>query len=101
VLCGNDLIAIGAIDAFVDHGFAVPADISVVGYDDIWFSSSRLVQLTTVRQPRHEMGRAAVSLAFERLAEPALEPRDVILPHEFVPRRTTAPPARTSEASVA
>jgi LacI family transcriptional regulator len=94
-LCGNDLIAIGAIDAFVDRGYAIPADISIVGYDDIWFSSSRLVQLTTVRQPRHEMGRATVSLALERLADPELEPREVILPHEFVSRRTTARPART------
>jgi LacI family transcriptional regulator len=100
VLCGNDLIAIGAIDAFVDRGFTVPGDISVVGYDDIWFSSSRLVQLTTVRQPRHEMGRAAVALAFERLADAAVEPREVILPHEFVSRRTTARPARTPTVGV-
>lgn len=91
VLCGNDLIALGAIDAFVDHGLAVPGDISVVGYDDIWFSSSRLVQLTTVRQPRDAMGRVAVSLALDRLADPQLAPRDVVLPHEFVLRRTTAP----------
>jgi LacI family transcriptional regulator len=95
VLCGNDLIAIGAIDAFIDHGLTIPADVSVVGYDDIWFSSSRLVQLTTVRQPRHAMGHAAVSLALERLADVDVGPREVILPHEFVLRRTTAPPTRT------
>lgn len=94
VLCGNDLIALGAIDAFVDHGLAVPDDVSVVGYDDIWFSSSRLVQLTTVRQPRHAIGKAAVALALDRLAGGGIEPREVILPHEFVLRRTTAPPRR-------
>jgi len=90
VLCGNDLIALGAIDAFLAHGLSVPEDVSVAGYDDIWFASSRLVQLTTVRQPRHEMGRAAVSLALERLAEPDLPPREVIMEHELVVRRTTA-----------
>jgi LacI family transcriptional regulator len=90
VLCGNDLIALGAIDAFVDHGLTVPGDVSVVGYDDIWFASSRLVQLTTVRQPREAIGRAAVSLALDRLADGKIEQRNVILPHELVVRRTTA-----------
>jgi len=70
----------------------VPEDISVAGYDDIWFASSRLVQLTTVRQPRDEMGRAAVSLALERLASPDIPTRDVIMEHELVVRRTTTPP---------
>ena len=92
MLCGNDLIALGAIDALSDRGLSVPGDVSVVGYDDIWFSSSRLVQLTTVRQPRELMGHEAVSLALQRLADGPGEPRDVILPHEFVPRRTTAAP---------
>lgn len=90
VLCGNDLIALGAVDALVDRGLSVPGDVSVVGYDDIWFASSRLVQLTTVRQPRDAIGRAAVSLALDRLADGRIEPRDVILPHELVVRRTTA-----------
>ena len=89
VLCGNDLIALGAIDAFLAHGLAVPDDISVTGYDDANQMSSRLVQLTTVRQPRHEMGRAAVSLALERLADPDVAPREVIMKHELVVRRTT------------
>lgn len=92
VLCGNDLIALGAVDSFLEHGLSVPDDVSVAGYDDIWFASSRLVQLTTVRQPRHDMGRAAVALAFERLADPTLPPRDVIMEHQLVVRRTTAPP---------
>lgn len=94
LLCGNDLIALGAIDALADHGLSVPDEVSVVGYDDIWFASSRLVRLTTVRQPRHEMGRTAVSLALDRLARAELEPREVILPHAFVRRGTTAPPRR-------
>ncbi len=93
VLCGNDLIALGAIDAFLAHGLAVPDDVSVAGYDDIWFASSRLVQLTTVRQPRHEMGRAAVSLALERLSDPDIPPREVIMEHELAVRRTTTPAA--------
>lgn len=98
VLCGNDLIALGAVDAFLGRGLSVPDDVSVTGYDDIWFASSRLVQLTTVRQPRDEMGRAAVSLALERLAEPGLPPREVIMEHELVVRRTTIP-ARAGAAT--
>ena len=98
VLCGNDLIALGAIDAFLAHGLSVPDDISVAGYDDIWFASSRLVQLTTVRQPRHKMGRAAVSLALERLADPDIPPREVIMDHELVVRRTTSSPRAKTAA---
>jgi LacI family transcriptional regulator len=90
VLCGNDLIALGAIDAFLEHGLAIPGDVSIVGYDDIWFASSRLVRLTTVRQPRDAIGRAAVALALDRLADPDIEPREVIMPHELVVRSTTA-----------
>ncbi len=98
VVCGNDLIALGAVDAFLAHGLSVPDDVSIAGYDDIWFASSRLVQLTTVRQPRHEMGRAAVALALERLADPNLLPREVIMKHELVVRRTTSSP-RTEAAA--
>jgi LacI family transcriptional regulator len=94
LLCGNDLIALGAIDALADRGLSVPDDVSVAGYDDIWFSSSRLVQLTSVRQPREAMGHEAVSLALDRLEHGPREPQDVILPHEFVPRRTTAAPRK-------
>ena len=101
VLCGNDLIALGAIDAFVDHGLSVPGDVSIVGFDDIWFASSRLVRLTTVRQPRHELGRAAVSLALERLADGVRPPREIVMPHQFVVRGTTAPARRRARAGAA
>lgn len=99
ILCGNDLIALGAIDALVDRGLSVPEDVSVVGYDDIWFASSRLVELTTVRQPREAMGQEAVALAVRRLRDGAREPQDVILPHTFVPRRTTARRATSRSAA--
>jgi LacI family transcriptional regulator len=88
VACGNDVIALGVIDAIIDRGWKVPDDIAVIGYDDMSFASSRLVELSTVRQPREQMGREAVRLITERIEEPSLQPREVVLSHELVVRRT-------------
>ena len=59
ILCGNDLIAKGVIDECISHGFRVPEDVSVVGFDDIPLASSLVPPLTTVRQERNEIGRCA------------------------------------------
>lgn len=59
ILCGNDLIARGVIDECISHGFRVPEDVSVVGFDDIPLASSLVPPLTTVRQERNEIGRCA------------------------------------------
>jgi len=70
VICANDMIAIGVIRTLQQLGFDVPADISVLGFDDIpW---ARLVQpaLTTIRQPLREIGRVAIQLLLRRIASP-------------------------------
>jgi DNA-binding LacI/PurR family transcriptional regulator len=74
----------------------VPGDLSVVGYDDMSFSSTRRIDLTTVHQPRIELGEQAVRVVLDRLADPERRVEDVILPHTFVVRSTTAPPGGTS-----
>ncbi len=62
LVCANDLIAVGAMRALRDSGLRVPGDMSVIGYDDIDFAASAAVPLTSVRQPRYELGRAAAEL---------------------------------------
>lgn len=69
LFCANDLLAIGVIQAFVAaQSIRVPADIAVVGYDDIEFAQSTIVPLTTVRTPHAELGAAAADLLFDEIA---------------------------------
>jgi DNA-binding LacI/PurR family transcriptional regulator len=56
ILAANDLMAIGAMKALQERGLSIPRDISVVGFDDIDMASLCIPALTTVRQPKYEMG---------------------------------------------
>ena len=62
IVCASDPLALGAIRAARRAGLSVPADISVVGYDDSAFMSCTDPPLTTVRQPIEAIGRAAVEM---------------------------------------
>jgi LacI family transcriptional regulator len=59
ILCGNDLIALGAISVLEQLGVRVPEDVSVVGFDDIVFARLATPPLTTVAVPREKLGRTA------------------------------------------
>jgi LacI family transcriptional regulator len=67
LVCGNDVIAFGAIDAAKSLGLDVPGDVSVLGFDDVPMAAWEVFQLTTVRQPLSEMARAAARLLVERI----------------------------------
>ncbi|MGN0145865.1 MAG: LacI family DNA-binding transcriptional regulator [Arthrobacter koreensis] len=70
VFAANDLLAIGLLQAFVfDHRLRVPQDIALVGYDDIDFAPSAIVPLSSIRQPARLIGRTAVELLEDELAE--------------------------------
>lgn len=88
IACGNDVIALGVIDALIDAGLGVPEDVAVIGYDDMSFASSRLLELTTIRQPRHEMGAEAARILANRVRYPDAPLSERILAHQLVPRRT-------------
>jgi LacI family transcriptional regulator len=63
VVCGNDRMALGALQALTEIGLAVPRDVSIVGYDDQPFLASNLhPALTTVVLPLYEMGKTAIKL---------------------------------------
>ena len=60
--CANDLVALGLLQHLTQAGIAVPGELAIVGYDDIEFAGAAAVPLTSVRQPRHELGRTAAEL---------------------------------------
>ena len=66
----NDLLAIGALRAINDFGLHVPADISLLSYDNINISNYIVPRLTTVSKDILSMGHTAVKLLLSRLQEP-------------------------------
>lgn len=62
IFCTNDQLAVGAIRGLMAERATVPGDVAIVGYGDLSLESSLLTQLTTVRQPKDELGRVAVDL---------------------------------------
>jgi LacI family transcriptional regulator len=93
VVCFNDLVAIGALNAARAAGLQVPEDISITGWDDLPMASWEICQLTTVRQSMHEMARAAARLVVERVEATApLDPRRILFEPELVLRKTLGPP---------
>lgn len=91
VFAYNDLIALGAIRAIKEVNRRVPADISVVGYDDIPFAEFSEVPLTTVHQPTLEIGWKAAELLFEKIEFGANHlPRQIVLKPHLTIRGTTS-----------
>ncbi|MEU2042298.1 LacI family DNA-binding transcriptional regulator [Nocardia niwae] len=91
LLCANDLLALGALQALTARGLSVPADMAVIGYDDIDFAAAAAVPLSSVRQPREELGRAAARLLLEDAgARQHHRHQRVVFVPELVVRRSTS-----------
>lgn len=86
IVCASDQTALGTMEALRDAGFSVPGDVIVTGFDGIDAGRFVVPALTTVRQPMGMLGRVAVQLLAERIADPALPARGVELPVELVLR---------------
>lgn len=88
VIAFNDLMAFGVMRRLAERGVGVPAEVSVVGFDDIFGSDFCSPSLTTLASPAEEIGRAAVRL----LLEPAgARAHSVVLPTHLVIRDSTGP----------
>ncbi len=88
-VCANDLLALGLLQQCVALGVSVPEDLAIVGYDDIDFAAAAAVPLTSVRQPRRQLGRTAAELLIDEATNPDHEHQQVLFTPELVARGST------------
>jgi LacI family transcriptional regulator, repressor for deo operon, udp, cdd, tsx, nupC, and nupG len=91
VICGSDVLALGAIRAVRRAGLSVPGDVSVVGYDDSGWLNCTDPPLTTVRQPIESMGKAAVALLVNQMESVSVFSEELLFEPELVVRGSTGP----------
>ena len=89
-------MAVGVLHAARERGLQVPADLSVVGFDDVEMAAIVTPALTTVSQPLQEMGRLAVTVLYRQINGQPLDANRVELSTKLVVRDSTAPPPATS-----
>jgi LacI family transcriptional regulator len=85
----NDMMAIGALQAAAKLGLRVPADVAIVGYDNIELASYTIPPLTTVSQPKQQIGHTAIQLVLERMSNPSLPSRHEILNPDLIIRESS------------
>jgi DNA-binding LacI/PurR family transcriptional regulator len=93
--CYNDMTAIGLLHAARAHGLCIPGDLALVGFDDIPFASYVQPPLTTIAQPKPEMGRRAVEMVLALLAGGAGGPdpvSDILVQGELIVRASSGEP---------
>jgi len=99
VFCANDMLALGLLRGLNQAGVSVPGDIAVVGYDDIEFAADAAVPLTSVRQPKYQLGRAAAELLLDEADHPAEhEHRRIVFTPELVVRASSGSAPEAPEA---
>jgi LacI family transcriptional regulator len=90
VFCANDLLALGVLQEMTRRGIRVPDDVAIVGYDDIEFAAAAAVPLSSVRQPRHLLGRTAAEMVIEEASDNGgHEHRQVVFEPELVIRESS------------
>ena len=89
--CGDDVLSIGAISALQDGGHKVPADVGVMGLNDMEMASWANIQLTTIRQPIKQIIDASVELVVDTLNDPDRFPEVRLFPCHLVERGTLRP----------
>ena len=98
LVCYDDQLALGLMDALREHGIRIPDDMQIVGFDGIPFAAISNPRLTTVAVPSAELGRAAATSLIRAVHDGAL-PEGVLLPVQVLVRESTrSGPARAAES---
>lgn len=90
IVAANDLMAIGAMHCAHDRGLRIPEQLSIVGFDDIFFAECTQPALTTVAVPRGDIGATAFQALWQMIADPAHAGREYRLEAALVVRQSTA-----------
>lgn len=85
----SDMMAIGALKAAREKGLRVPEDLAVVGFDNISFASMCNPMLTTISQPKYDLGCTAMELLLRKVREELEEPVNITLENELIIREST------------
>ena len=87
--CANDLVALGLLQEMTRRKISVPDELAIVGYDDIEFASAAAVPLSSVRQPRGQLGRTAAELLVDEVHGATHQHRQVVFKPELVVRESS------------
>jgi DNA-binding LacI/PurR family transcriptional regulator len=82
----NDLMALGAMNALRFQGMRVPEDISIIGFDNIFYASAFEPALTTIAQPITAIGQSCIAQLLQRIQQPEKPPTSITLPVELIER---------------
>jgi LacI family transcriptional regulator len=96
----NDLMAVGAMRAAQELGQRIPTDLSLVGYDDVQLTSFTTPPLTTISQPRYDIGIVAATMLLERMHNWDLPPRRRVADVSLLVRQSTAVPVAMTQKSM-
>jgi DNA-binding LacI/PurR family transcriptional regulator len=92
VFAANDTMALGALAAIRARGLSVPADVSLIGYDNSPLAQSRYLEITSIDDRSETVGAAAGRALLSRIQNPATEAQRTLIEPALVVRATTAPP---------
>ncbi len=91
VFCANDLLALGLMRGLIKRGISIPHDMAIVGYDDVEFASVLSTPLSSIRQPKYELGRAAAELLFDEANNSATHKhKHIIYQPELIVRESSS-----------
>lgn len=90
IFASNDQSAVGALDAINELGLRVPGDVSLIGYDNTALAALGHISLTTIHQPRNQIGKMAMTAVLRRIEHPGAPARRQVLAPKLIVRDTTA-----------
>lgn len=99
VACANDMMAIGALDVLKGRCIRVPEDISITGYDDIFLSQITTPKLTTISQPKYELGKISAEMLFKLINGEEISSSEIKLTPHLVVRESVARRSESYEDS--
>lgn len=88
-VCANDLTAGNLMHTLISLGLRIPEDVRIVGIDDVKYARLLPVPLTTLHQPCRDIGRIAITVMLDRIANPNLPARDILLGCDLIVRKSS------------